>query len=61
MCVAGAIVNDGLLLDAFLSNCEREVNDRFVVAGGVDPGFALFCGMLRLAGLTAAGYNGWRG
>ena len=26
--VADAIVNDGLLLDAFLGNCEREVNDR---------------------------------
>ena len=36
--VADAIVNDGLLLDAFLGSCEDEVNNIATVAGGVDPG-----------------------
>ena len=52
--VAVAIVNDGLLLDAFLGNCEREVNHRFVVAGGVDPGG--FSAATRAA-VNASGYN----
>jgi hypothetical protein len=36
--VADAIVNDGLLLDAFFGNGEGKMNDASAVAGGVDPG-----------------------
>ena len=55
--VADAIVNDGLLLDAFFGNCEREMNSRFVVAGGVHPGSPRMFFTFRAAGLNAVGYR----
>ena len=50
------MVNDRFLLNTFLRNCEREMNDAAAVVQGVDFGFF----MPRVADLNAAGY-GWRG
>src|SRR5262245_13366132 len=38
MRVARTIVDDRFLLNAFFSYLEREMNHRFTVAGGADPG-----------------------
>ena len=52
--VAGAIVDHGFLLNAFLGNSEREMNYARAVAGGVDLS-SEGCFSLETAGLTAAG------
>jgi len=59
MGVADAIVNDGLLLDAFLGNWERKMNRRFVVARGVNPNSPRILLTLWTADLNAVGYS-WR-